>query len=48
MSVFFECRIEECGLPFQIETELAGHFSQIHAAYTQEGWEALSRQLNQE
>jgi hypothetical protein len=45
---FFECRMEGCGLPFQTETALAHHFSQIHAAYTQEGWETSSRRLNQE
>jgi hypothetical protein len=45
---FFECRMEGCGLPFQTETALARQFSQIHAAYTQEGWEVSSRRLNQE
>jgi hypothetical protein len=45
---FFECRMEVCRLPFQTATVLAHHFSQIHAAYTQEGWETSSRHLNQE
>jgi hypothetical protein len=45
---FFECRMEGCGLPFQTKTALARHFSQIHAPYTQKGWETSSRRLNQE
>jgi hypothetical protein len=45
---FFECKMEGCGLPFQTKTALARHFSQIHVAYTQEGWEVSSRRLNQE
>jgi hypothetical protein len=43
---FFECRMAGCGLPFQTQTALTPHFSQVHAAYTQERWEASSRRLN--
>jgi hypothetical protein len=36
----WECRTEGCHQPFQSEKALGQHFTQTHAAYTQEGWEA--------
>jgi hypothetical protein len=44
---FWECRTGECHQAFQSEKCLRQHFSHTHAAYTQEGWEASSRRLNQ-
>jgi hypothetical protein len=44
---FWECTMEKCHLPFQSEKALRQHFTQAHAAYTVEGWEAKSRRLIQ-
>jgi hypothetical protein len=42
---FWECTMEKCHLPFQSEKALRLHFTQSHAAYAVEGWEARTRQL---
>jgi hypothetical protein len=44
---FWECTMEKCHSPFQSEKALRQHFTQAHAAYTVEGWEAKSRRLVQ-
>jgi hypothetical protein len=44
-GLFWECTMERCHLPFQSEKALRQHFTQAHAAFAVEGWEARSRQL---
>jgi hypothetical protein len=44
---FWECRTEGCHRAFDSKKALRTHFSLIHAAYTQEGWEASMRCLAQ-
>jgi hypothetical protein len=44
---FWECKTENCHQPFPTERSLRQYFTQSHAAYTQEGWEAAARCLNQ-
>jgi hypothetical protein len=42
---FLECKMDDCHLPFHSEKALHQHFTQGHAAYVVEGWEAKSRRL---
>jgi hypothetical protein len=44
---FWEHRTAECHQPFQSEKAHRQHFRHAHAGYTQEGWKALGRYLNQ-
>jgi pyruvate/2-oxoglutarate dehydrogenase complex dihydrolipoamide acyltransferase (E2) component len=44
---FWECKTENSHQPFPTERSLRQHFTESHAAYTQEGWEAAARCLNQ-
>jgi hypothetical protein len=44
---FWECKMEGCHRAFQSKHALRLHFGQSHAADTQEGWEAATRQLTQ-
>jgi hypothetical protein len=44
---FWECTADNCHMPFQSEKALRQHFTQAHAAYVVEGWEARSRKLVQ-
>jgi hypothetical protein len=40
-----ECTINDWHLPFQSEKAFRQHFTQAHAAYGVEGWEAKSRRV---
>jgi hypothetical protein len=44
---FWECKMDKCHRPFQTETAVRLHFTQIHAACTQDRWEAPMRCLKQ-
>jgi hypothetical protein len=44
---FWECTMDECHFPFQLEKAVRQHFTQAYAASTIEGWEVKSSRLIQ-
>jgi hypothetical protein len=44
---FWECRMEGCHQPFQLQNGLGHYFCQAHEERTQEGWKVQSRWLTQ-